>query len=215
MVHQWEIFVTMYVMWDEAYMELQHHISQILSGFSLQRCIDVQVPDDWTGKGNAKQSRINTKECRVMFVSFWSLFYNDDVIKWKHVQRCWPFVRGIHRSPVNSPHKGQWRGALTFSLICAWINRWVNNGEDGDLRRYRTHYDVIVMIADMVSWQPRPGRKWVICVSDCWIVDGYTTFRRTALTRNLSATPRLRYRWKMWRFLLLLNIFQVSTGWQN
>ena len=32
----------------------------------------------------------------------------------------WPFVLGIHRSPVNSPHKGQWRGALTFSLIYAW-----------------------------------------------------------------------------------------------
>ena len=27
----------------------------------------------------------------------------------------------------NSPHKGQWRGALIFSLICARINGWVNN----------------------------------------------------------------------------------------
>ena len=42
---------------------------------------------------------------------------HDDVIKWKHFPRYWPFVRGIHRSPVNSPHKGQWRGALMFSLI--------------------------------------------------------------------------------------------------
>ena len=33
--------------------------------------------------------------------------------------RYWPFERGIHRSPVNSPHKGQWRGALMSSLICA------------------------------------------------------------------------------------------------
>ena len=47
--------------------------------------------------------------------------------------------------PVNSPHKGQWRGALMFSLICARINGWVNNGEAGDLRRRRAHYDVIVM----------------------------------------------------------------------
>ena len=47
--------------------------------------------------------------------------------------------------PVNSPHKGQWRGALMFSLICARINDWVNNLEAGDLRRYRGHYDVIVM----------------------------------------------------------------------
>ena len=47
--------------------------------------------------------------------------------------------------PVNSPHKGQWRGALMFSLICARINDWVNNHEAGDLRRHRGHYDVSVM----------------------------------------------------------------------
>ena len=57
---------------------------------------------------------------------------HDDVIKWKHFPRYLPFVRGIHRSPVNSPHKGQWRGALMFSLICVWINGWVNNREAGD-----------------------------------------------------------------------------------
>ena len=44
------------------------------------------------------------------------------------------------------PHKGQSRGALTFSLICAWINGWINNGGAGDLRPHRAHYDVIVMI---------------------------------------------------------------------
>ena len=51
----------------------------------------------------------------------------------------------IRRSPVNSPHKGQCRGALTFSLVCAWINGWVNNGEAGDLRRHRAHYGVTVI----------------------------------------------------------------------
>ena len=70
---------------------------------------------------------------------------HDDVIKWKHFPRYSPFVRGIHRSPVNSPHKGQWHGALMFSLIWVWISDWVNNREVGDLRRYRTNYDVIVM----------------------------------------------------------------------
>ena len=74
-----------------------------------------------------------------------SEFIHDDVIKWKYFPRNWPFVRGIHWSPVNSPHKGQWRGALMFSLICVWINDWVNNLEAGDLRRYHAHYDVIVM----------------------------------------------------------------------
>ena len=48
--------------------------------------------------------------------------FHDDVIKLKHLPRCWPFVWGIHRSPLNSPHKGQWRGTLMFSLICVWIN---------------------------------------------------------------------------------------------
>ena len=73
-----------------------------------------------------------------------SLWY-DDVIKWKHFPRNWPFARGIHRSPVNSPHKGQWRGALMFSFICARISGWVNNGKAVDLRRHRVHYDVTVM----------------------------------------------------------------------
>ena len=57
---------------------------------------------------------------------------HDDVIKWKHFPCYWPFVRGIHRSRVNSPHKGQWLGALMFSLICAWINGWANNREAGE-----------------------------------------------------------------------------------
>ena len=68
-----------------------------------------------------------------------------DVIKWKHFPRYWPFVRGIHRPPVNSPHKGQWRGALISSLICVWINGWVHNPEAGDLRRSRAYYDVSVI----------------------------------------------------------------------
>ena len=48
-------------------------------------------------------------------------------------------------SLVNSPHKGQWRGALMFSLICSWINGWVNSREADDLRRHRAHYDVTVI----------------------------------------------------------------------
>ena len=56
--------------------------------------------------------------------------------------RYWPFVRGIHRSSVNSPLKGQWRGALMFPFICGWAN----NLEVGDLRRHRANYDITVMI---------------------------------------------------------------------
>ena len=76
-------------------------------------------------------------------VSYMSIAVHDNVIKWKH------FL--FHRSPVNSPHKDQWRGALMFSLICAWINGWVNNRAARDLRRHRAHYDVIVMVYFMVA----------------------------------------------------------------
>ena len=37
-----------------------------------------------------------------------------------------------------------------FSLICVWINGWVNSREAGDLRGNQVHYDVIVMIREIV-----------------------------------------------------------------
>ena len=110
---------------------------------------------------------------------------HDDVIRWKHFPCYWPFVRGIHRSPVNSLHKGQWRGALMFSLICARINGWVNNGEAGDLRRHRAHYDVTVMTLEKawtkwpkktmgfmwglvyVPWQWNPSQFKIVEISIC------------------------------------------------
>ena len=79
------------------------------------------------------------------FCFCYGVVIHDDVIKWKPFLRYWLFVRGIRLSLVNSPHKGQWHGALMFSLICAWINSWVNNREAGDLRRRLAHYDVIVI----------------------------------------------------------------------
>ena len=68
---------------------------------------------------------------------------------WRHQMEIYSVLLAICAgdSPVNSPHKSQWRGALMFSLICAEINGWVNNRKAGYLRRHRAHYDVIVMIA--------------------------------------------------------------------
>ena len=80
---------------------------------------------------------------------------HDDVIKWKRFSRYRPFVRGIHRPPVDSPHKGLWRGALMFSLISAWTNSWANNRDAGDLRCHRAHCDVTI-----VAWQAK-GRHSV------------------------------------------------------
>ena len=93
-----------------------------------------------------------------------STLAHDDVIKWKHFPRCWPFVRGIHRSPVNSAHKGQWRGDFMFSLICSRINGWVNNCEADDLRRIRPHYAVTVM-----SWIHGGISKPPPNISTIWI----------------------------------------------
>ena len=118
---------------------------------------------------------------------------HDDVIKWKHIPRYWPFVRGIHRSPVNSPHKGQWRGALMFSLICARINSWVNNGEAGDLRRHRGHYDVIVIIYDCVAYLQSFNTLSL----------GYTTVREL-LSRllHVSMASHIFYNKPLWKYML-------------
>ena len=56
--------------------------------------------------------------------------------KWKH----------FHRSPVDSPHKGQWPWALILSIACAWTNGWANNRDTGNLRCHHAHYDTAVMI---------------------------------------------------------------------
>ena len=58
---------------------------------------------------------MNTVSCIYVPPATVPLLQHDEVIKWKHFPRYWPFVRGIHRSPVNSPHKGQWRGALRLN----------------------------------------------------------------------------------------------------
>ena len=78
---------------------------------------------------------------------------HDDVMKWKHFLRDWPFVRGIYRSPVTR--------SFDVSLICAWINGSVNNGEVGDLRRHRAYYDITVMWLDPQNYCQQNRVKFV------------------------------------------------------
>ena len=94
----------------------------------------------------------------MMYHYFLSMY--DDPIKWKHCSHYWPFVRGIHRSPADTPHKGQ--RTLMFSLICAWTNSWANNREDAsDLRRHRAHYDITAMTN--FEWQNTAAyHKWTL-----------------------------------------------------
>ena len=87
----------------------------------------------------------------------------------------WPFVKRIHRSPADFPHKDQWRGALLLSLICVLINGWANNRDAGDLRRHRAHYDVTVMYDfTSVLWQQHKVQRTVnvsytLCYRRQWL----------------------------------------------
>ena len=85
--------------------------------------------------------------CRQLFPTTLILcLLNDDAIKWKHFRvtgrLCGEFT-GHRWNPRTQ--KGQWRWALVISLICAWMNDWVNNRETGEVRRYRAYYDVTVI----------------------------------------------------------------------
>ena len=133
---------------------LVSRMCKLYSSRSWYHCpcdLPVNIVNNWFSSSIAPNHHIQTCISRNVstigifcYLVSWKILY-DDVIKWKHFPRYWPFVRGIHRPPVNSPHKGQWRGALMFPLIYAWINGWVNNREASDLRRHRAHYDITLM----------------------------------------------------------------------
>ena len=90
----------------------------------------------------------------------------------EHFPHYWPFVRGIHRSPMNSPHKGQWRGALMFSLICTWKNGSVNSRDTGDLRHSCAHYDVTndLTAKSTAVWKFRCFEMLYLSVIELWSV---------------------------------------------
>ena len=77
-------------------------------------------------------------------------------------------------SPMIFPHKGQWRRSLIFSLNCAWINGWVNNGEAGDLKCHRAYYDVILIVVARSSVL----NHWGIVTRDDAVVFGQNWFRQ-------------------------------------
>ena len=68
---------------------------------------------------------------------------------WRHQIETFFALRALWvgnlRSPVDYPHKRQWRVVLMFSLIYAWTNGQANNWDAGDLRHHRAHYAVTVM----------------------------------------------------------------------
>ena len=75
---------------------------------------------------------------------------------WRHQMEAFSALLALCEG--NPSHKGQWRGILMFSLICAWTNCWANNRCAGDLRRHRSHYDVTTCmklfdIKTMLAWR--------------------------------------------------------------
>ena len=67
----------------------------------------------------------------------------------------------VGNSPVNSPHTGQLRVAMIFSLICAWINGWANHRDAGDLRRHRAQYDVTVIFLAITTGLISRCVRWI------------------------------------------------------
>ena len=69
---------------------------------------------------------------------------------WRHKMETFSALLAIcaGNSPVTGEFHAQRPVTRSFDVFfdLRWINRWVNNGEAGNLRRYRTHYDVIVII---------------------------------------------------------------------
>ena len=97
--------------WDTSAINNQNHLEIYLYKISL-RTPRGQWVNGWSNYTSLMDEAVYT-------------YHHDDVIKWKHFPHYWHFGWEIQRSLVNSPHKGQWRGALMFSLICA-SNNWLS-----------------------------------------------------------------------------------------
>ena len=77
-----------------------------------------------------------------------------------------PLWGGIHRSLVNPPHMGQWRGASMFYSICAWTNGWTNTRDATDLTHHHAHNDVTVM--DPIVDEPALISAVNVCQQGYW-----------------------------------------------
>ena len=112
--------------------------------------------------------------------------------RWRHQMETFSALLALcEGNPlVDSPHKGQWRGALMFSLICVWTNDSANNRDAGDLRRHRAHYDVSEMIEvilkDMDYEQQQSITERELCTrlfrsTVCNIISTVATSRQTVI----------------------------------
>ena len=125
---------------------------------------------EWGWIQNKLQSRSFTGRRGKGFIGFtwwpivlakFSVALYNSMMTWTNgnIFRVTDPLRGEFTAHRWFPRKGQWRGTLMFSLICAWINGWVNNREAGDLRRHRAHYGHCNATTDLVSTGPKHLEK--------------------------------------------------------
>ena len=88
---------------------------------------------------------IHDSASRVLYIVCWT---GSQILTWswcRQMETYSALLTLYEGDPLDSPHKGQWRGALMFSLICAWTNGWANSRDTGDLGCHHALYDVTVM----------------------------------------------------------------------
>ena len=130
---------------------------------------------------------------------------HDDVIKWKTFSTLLAICVGNSLITGKFPAQRPVTRSFDVFFICAWINGWVNNGEAGDLRHHRTHYDVTVMSTEVNAASSSCGGKQyvdertevnetrhTINTTDiyrmCWNILGKYPFLRDAIIHVCEAT---------------------------
>ena len=138
----------------------------------------------WRRMGNLTKTYILLHFVMRDHISFKTILKGGLFTWWRHQMETFSALLDLcaGNSPVtvNSPHKGQWRGALMFSLI--WMNGWVNNREAGDLRCHRVHYDIIVM-----------KEGFIIMISDTFLSITQYVSRRRQRSHEISLVFEVFY----------------------
>ena len=97
------------------------------------------------------------KNCSQVFIVLAQLLkylqIDCNILPWHGSPLCyWPFVRGIHWSSMDYPHKRLAAQALIFSLMLAWTNCWTNIPVPGYFTRYDTHVKVFANLLQSLSF---------------------------------------------------------------
>ena len=123
----------------------------------------------------------------------------------------------------NSPVTGEFpaqspvtRG-LDFSLICAWINGWINNSEAGDLRYHCAHYDVTVMywVFQFVNFGVSFDYKSVVCWASLKMkIEQFSIAYHVKglMVCSVGVSILTSFRWLSVRLWYLLSVSNVNTA---